>query len=207
MALISYSKKFIFVHIYKCAGSSMNSVLSPYCEPKRTDKALAKIGFRNKKFRFDSLVPKHPMAKEIRNQLPRKTYDKFFKFAFVRNPWDMEVSLYSYMLQNPKHRQHNLIKSLNSFDDYIEWRVTQDLHCQYRYILDDDGNQIVDYIGKFENLEDDFDNICQRISISAKLPHVNKSNRAKYTEFYTPRSKKIVEKSFEKDIEIFKYSF
>ena len=58
--------------------------------------------------------------------LPRRVYEDFFKFAFVRNPWDWQVSLYHYMLQRREHFQHDLIKSIENFDDYIEWRVTED---------------------------------------------------------------------------------
>ena len=207
MALISYSKKFIFVHVYKCAGSSMKEALLPYCKPTQVEKIKKKLGLQQKIYEFESFVPQHPTALEIRQQLSSKVYKNSFKFAFVRNPWDLEVSLYNYMLQNEKHRQHKLIRELASFDRYIEWRVSEDLHSQSRYVLDTEDNLIVDFVGKFENLEQDFEQICRKIHVSTNLPHINKSNRGKYSDVYTSHSKKMVEKFFEKDIELFNYSF
>lgn len=158
MALISHQKKFIFVHIYKCAGTSMRQVLEPYCKPSLLKRGLNKLGFLKltNSYNIQSEVPHHPTALEIKKYLNLNIYNRYFKFAFVRNPWDMEVSLYNYMLQNQNHRQHEIIKNMKNFDEYIEWRVNKNLHSQSKYVLDEKGNIIVDFIGKYERLDEDF---------------------------------------------------
>ena len=103
--LISYSHNFIFIHVYKVAGSSIRKALRKY-EPvpfrlKRiAGISLKKLGILNaeKQFNFKNYET-HITAKELRERLPEKIYNSFFKFALVRNPWDWQVSLYHFMLK------------------------------------------------------------------------------------------------------------
>jgi hypothetical protein len=208
MALISISKKFIFIHIYKCAGTSMAESLRPWCQNNVFDKILTKLNLLPSLASIESEVPHHPTALEVKKHLKSKYWNNYYKFAFTRNPFDMEVSLYHYMLQNENHRQHDLIKSMVSFDEYIDWRVKNDLHNQHRYVIDTKGDLIVDFIGKFENLNDDFEIVCNSIGIPCNLPKLNQSKRQNdYQKYYSKYSQKLVEEYFAKDLEIFNYEF
>ena len=78
---------------------------------------------------------------------------------------------------------------------------------QMDWITDESGKVIVSFIGKFEQFSTDFDKICSYINISASLPHLKKSNRTHYKDYYNEESKKIIEIYFEKDINYFEYRF
>jgi len=110
------------------------------------------------------------------------------------------------MLKLESHHQHNLIKSMKSFDEYIDWRVHNDLDLQKTFFYENDIC-LVDEIGKMENLKEDFEKICTKIGIDVKLPHLNSSRNDKnYMKYYTKNSIEMVNQAFREDIELFNYS-
>ena len=94
-----------------------------------------------------------------------------------------------------------------SFEDYIEWRVKEDLHLQSSFIFDTDGTQLVDYVGRFENLSEDLAQVCATIGLDTSLPHENASKRSKYQDYYNDHTRDLVAEAFAADIEAFGYEF
>jgi hypothetical protein len=98
--------------------------------------------------------------------------------------------------------------AMKDFEEYIEWRVNGNQELQKSLVTDRHGDSIVDYVGKFESIEDDFKEVCKRVGVSATLPHINRTiGRKSYHEYYSPKSKELVDKHFKEDIEMFGYSF
>ena len=78
---------------------------------------------------------------------------------------------------------------------------------QLNWLVDEKGEIIVDFIGKFENLENDFQHICDRISVTVDLPFVNKSEHKHYQSYFDDETRGIMRRWFWKDIERFNYKF
>jgi hypothetical protein len=204
------------------AGSSISKTLRPYesreVKIKRALFAkplgylLVKLGRmnKNKELSLNFLNYKrlkvHATAEEIRGKIGAVTFNGLFKFAFVRNPWDWQVSLYHYMLQNPNHHQHHQIKKLPNFNAYIHWRIKQPPKLQKDFITDRDGNIIIDYIGKLETIHQDIDYLADRLNIRINLPHINKSQRKSFEDYYTSETFNLVYEYFYDDIQLFGYS-
>jgi len=208
--LISHSHRFIFVHIYKNAGTSVKKILERHSDFSiRSRNPIKRLKYElgiYPKF-FNNSLAVHSKAWEIKNAIPDH-YDKYFSFAMVRNPWDWQVSLYAFMLQNQNHYQHDLIKSMNGFEQYIEWRCSEELQLQKSFISDEKGNQIVDYIGRVETLQKDMGKILNQLSIpKVNIPHHNKSKRVDYREYYNAKTRKMIHDYFSDDIEYFNYEF
>lgn len=205
--LISYEHKFIFVHIYKVAGTSITKALERFAhKPTLISSFLIRLGIRQKGHEYSPLHS-HSTAIEMKNNLPDQVFNLFFKFAFVRNPWDWQVSLYHYMLQNSEHRYHKLINSMKDFSEYLEWIVTEEKKLQKDFVTDHDGKIIVDFVGKYENLVEDFDYVCKTLNIPASLPHLKKSKHSDYRKYYDDKTKRIIEEHYGEDIDLFKYRF
>ena len=225
--LISIKNKFIFIHNYKVAGTSIVKALERVAllDPKknicfmkisedippllynRLTEILYKINIKFKK-RILPGFNSHITSKELKKQLPISVWNNYFKFGFVRNPWDWQVSMYHFMLQNKKHFQHDFMKNMKDFEKDIIWRVNKDKHLQKEFFYDDKGNCLVDFIGKFEDLEKDFNKICKKIGVKVELPFLNKSKRKKdYRKYYNEYTKKLIAEHFKEDIKIFKYKF
>lgn len=208
--LISHSKKFIFIHNFKVAGTSVRKALY-----KHSNHSFRESSFKDMLFLlakafppvYSRNFPGHITAKELKKELPEGIFNNYFKFGFVRNPWDWQVSLYTFMLKNQNHYQHKLIKSMKDFDEYIDWRVNKDLHFQKDFFYDEKGNCLVDFIGKLENLSTDFNKICQKLSLKSSLPHLNKSRDSNnFLNFYSKKSFDIISEVYKEDILLFEYS-
>lgn len=136
--------------------------------------------------------------------------DKYFKFCFVRNPYDRLVSLYCDKELSPLA---GLDKNI-SFKDFVMFisktpddELEDHYKPQYTY-FPYDQKTLVDFIGRYENFEKDFNKICRRIGLKVKLKHLNKSkNKRFYPSYYTNKTKAMVMKRYYKDFKLFNYSF
>ena len=209
--LISRKRKFIFIHIYKNAGTSVMYALAPYvvgkCEyfARRVLNKLNLLPLHSNIQEF----PQHIKASELIGEIGKEAFDSYFSFAIVRNPWDWQVSLYKFALKDTSHYQHDLIKDFGSFDKYIRWRcqIKGKGGPQKEYIYSENGELLVDFVARFESLEADFKTICSHIGISASLPKLNISNEIPYQEYYSEETKELVRQTFDIDITTFGYDF
>lgn len=176
--LISESKGFIFYHLYKVAGTSIRSELIPYCSKVQVAaQAITHgLGVLNIKTSLPPIYYYHPKLIDVKKYLGDDFY-RFYRFCFVRNPLDWQKSLYFFAKINKRHHQHDLISSM-SFDDYIEWRVFNDLKLQSEFLYDGD-ECLVDFIGRFEAIDRDFSVVCRHLKIPYGLKHLNVAGKGK----------------------------
>jgi chondroitin 4-sulfotransferase 11 len=185
--MINHKHKCIFIHINKCGGTTIDELFS------------GKFQGHKKVFDYKKLNPNE--------------FDNYFKFTFVRNPWDRVVSFYHYQLKR-KWDFYPFNETI-SFKEFVKnWLIqmpkqtTLNTHPCYDWISDKDDNLLVDFIGRFENLQEDFNTVCDKIGIPhQELPHQNKSKHKHYTEYYDKETKQIVAEKYAKDIEYFGYEF
>jgi hypothetical protein len=203
---LSYSHRFIFVHVYRTGGQSVSHALRPYSyAPSR----LARVPFMRRQ--IDILREHyygHIKAHELRAALAPEVFDTFFKFSFVRNPWDWHVSIYQFIVQRPEHPQHSFISAMRGFEDYLDWRINrQPPELQKEFVLGESGELLVDFVGRHEALERDFTTVCGHLGIEASLPHRNRSEHLDFREYYTARTRELVAETYKEDIELFGYEF
>ena len=220
--MISHKHKFIFVEFPKTGTTSVGGVLKNYCETETNESA-------------DSLYWKHAQPKTIKELFEKENkkdeWKHYFKFTFTRNPFDRVVSYWNYIHKSlemykamceekgldwkPDHYHwiefcQKVTSKCKSFKEYIKYTsngVATGLDTVFS--LSHDGNEkFVDFIGRFENLQEDFDIVCDKIGIlKQKLPHKNKTKHKHYTEYYDDETKQIVAEKYAKDIEYFGYEF
>jgi len=200
--MISFQKRFLFVHIPKTAGNSIQSVLRDYSEDelvalRKEQDGIERFGLRNSKYK----IKKHSTLWEYREALGDEQFRGFYKFTCVRNPWDRMVSYYFTPTQNPetwnRKKFRGTISKAVSVADYLRL---------------DDGEQDpfanVDCIMRFENLTDDFRSLCSRLEISPPtLPRYNRSTREHYSKYYDDELRELVRTRFGEEIDLFGYKF
>lgn len=195
--MISHTKKFIFVHINKTGGTSVSKNIKKYVSfsPHKHEMMFRKMpnNFVNKS------------DGNLYNQC-RFPFEDYFKFTFVRNPYDRIVSNYCYANQKWGLPCTNFKDYLTNYLPNFSRKL---IHLnQYDWISDFKNNIRVDFVGLFENLQEDFSIICDKIGIPhQELPHINATEHKHYTEYYDEETKEIVAEKYAKDIEYFGYKF
>ncbi len=172
--LYSPSHEFIFVHIYKTGGESVMAALRKYCPVYLRNRYVRKsvqllpeavqplIHWR------EALVNRqHMTAEQIRNVMPADLFDAATKFAFVRNPWDWQVSEYAYARQSAAHPYHEEVLGFGDFDTYIRHKCDNDTRLQCSFVYDTTGTRLVQHVGRFETLNRDFTRICTALGARA----------------------------------------
>jgi len=205
------SDKFLFVHIDKSAGSSIQRGLESHAfvrTDNRLRRRLAWLGPLNRLGLYRVMeFPEHATASVAKSCLPPALYARLFKFAFVRNPWDRLVSRYAQLLRNPAETPRYQAKAEKGFEEFLRWEIRRDKSHQHPYVCDGNGRLIVDFIGYFERLEEDFKKVCDRLQLAASLPKANTSRHDDYQSYYTPATRQLVADHCRRDIELFGYDF
>jgi hypothetical protein len=207
--MLSHKKRFIIIHVYKVAGSSIRKVLHPdsaisFRQSSLKDKWIS----LSKGVKYSSDFDGHITALQLKNALPADIFNAYYKFGFVRNPWDWQVSLYNFGRKDKSHYQHDLFCSFKNFEEYLDWRVHNDLKLQKNFLVNEEGELLLDFVGRFENLQQDFNKICKEVNVpQVNLPLLNKSNNKRYQEFYDSKTIKLVGDAFKEDIEFSNYSY
>ena len=132
----------------------------------------------------------------------------YFTFSFVRNPFNRVVSMWKF-LQHPNQKKEwiKIAGSIDSCDFKTFVRKIKNISTNITNPLSYFTTG-VDFVGKCENLQRDFDTICDKIGIPRQeLPHKNKTKHKHYTEYYDEETKQIVAEKYAKDIEYFGYKF
>ena len=209
--IISHKHKFIFIHIPKCAGTSITRALLPILGEQDLVLGCTPEAERLHKENLKNGGPtKHWKAKQILEHVGLETWNSYFKFCFIRNPWDLMVSRYHWSIETSWEDKNNRIKRIKQFDnfeDYMLSELASRINC-IEFITDYKGNIIVDYIGKYELINWELPRICNQIGLSSmRLAKHNVSMHDKYIKYYNPLTRELVRDWYKKDIEKFSYSF
>ncbi len=231
--MISHKYKCIFVHIPKVAGQSIERVFLKLHDLTWETRGSLLLCENNDPKKGPPRLAHLKASEYVKyGYLTQEKYDSYFKFAFVRNPWARLISMYKYLGYAERLSFKNFL-----FGEFIkeEWNKNNwFVGPQSDYIFDDEGNQIVDYVGRFESLQEEFNSVCERAKLpSVELPHVNraanKNNTHKeklkkiikiispfhrlveqydlYTEYYDKESENFVADLYANDIKAFNYRF
>ena len=143
--------------------------------------------------------------------------DHFYKFTVVRNPWDRFVSYYlDYVEDQNEENFKDFALLAGTLQDasfpkpYLKNPVSLNLLSQSNVLFNKYTNfNDFDKILKFENLENDFKDLCDDLDLEYEaLPHLaQSSDRAHYSEYYNEETKGIIEEAWSEDVTNFGYEY
>jgi hypothetical protein len=224
--MISHENKCIFIHIPKCAGTSIENALGHFegnvgrgFQDHRTIRMLEApllnphifSSRENVRTALRRMKSKLHLQTNPRNKFTvnKKQYEEYFKFTFVRNPWARAYSWYENVMRSDAHKKNlNIVNEL-SFEDFLMRFSGKGALREQTYWITNFGGKIpLDFIGRFENLSEDFSKICELMDLeSIDLPHNIRGSGSNYQEKYSRRAKEIVSSYYQTEIALFDYKF
>lgn len=204
--MVSHQYKCIFVHVRRTGGKSIEFALGGIRLLDRDgnptsiwDNAIHRGGKTTYKL-CHRLHYVHDTAVGIRAQFPDE-FASYFKFSFVRNPWEQMLSLF-FRLNDTKEL------SVSAFHQFITDYNRLGGTVPRRSLFDESGQCLVNYIGRFERLEEDFAEACRLMKADGiRLPHHNACAHGDYRSYYDDATAQRVNDLFQEDIKEFGYAF
>jgi hypothetical protein len=204
--MISDRLRFVFVHIPRTAGTSVETALAPY--------ARGEIDFTA--HQNTVLDHKHATAAELRELVGAATWRRYFTFSIVRDPWARMHSDYYFFRDvapqlrrgfNPMELHLTDMAAVHTFDGWLHACADQLDISQSNYLTDAHGALLVDHVARFEDITEDFARICQRLGVDAALPCANRTRHGDHRHAYTPPGAALVARYAADDIARFGYRF
>lgn len=207
--IVSHRHRFIFAAVPKTGTHSVRQAL----REQLGDEDVEQVGlFIDRRFPWEDLAAirhGHLSLRQVRPHVGDDAFAAYFKFAFVRNPFDRFVSYCAFMLRGGEVFQQRPREVMRHFlfADPPEAHIL--FQPQASLLVDDDGETLLaDSVGRVEDMQGSYDTICARIGISSRpLDRVNGSRHGDYRRYYDQALIDGVAARYAQDLRLFGYDF
>ena len=231
--MILYQQRLIFIHIPKCAGSSIEYAFNHIDDHEQYDPDIfgpdhrpiraieqGDVSFSDyfrsyenfTEFRRRIRAKRKMKPNPMKNlQVTETQFKEFYKFTFVRNPWARVYSMYKHIMREEHKLKRYQMQDWKdqSFKAFLtRYAGKKDIMPQTYWLKSFKGNIPMDYIGQFENLQGDFETICSNMKMSTpELPHIYKGSKDNYQDHYDNQMVELIADVYAEEIQLFGYSF
>ena len=150
----------------------------------------------------------HITVTEIRPHLEPDVWRDYFKFGFVRNPYDRFVSTCFFLNRRDPDFANSAVQFMKRALTVERFRRRVLVRPQFEQLTDEQGDIALDFVGRYENLQSDYNTVCDRLQIpTADLARKNPSQHQSYASYYDDELRDIVGNFYKEDLRLFGYDF
>ena len=205
--IISAQHRFIFVAIPKTGTHAVRQALREHMGSQD----MEQVGlFVNRRMPIPELAKVghgHLSLEQVRPYFSPEDFDDFFKFAFVRNPFDRFISYCAFMTREHGQFETNPQGVMWHFIDNPQWQHIL-FQPQHIFVTGADGQLLTDYLGRVEEMQRSYDEAASRIGIPGRpLERINASGRRDYRDYYDQALIDGVARLYARDLQLFGYEF
>ena len=207
--IISHKHRFIFFATPKTATHTIREALRQHLGPDDWEQQVS-YGAQSLPIpEIAAINHGHITVDQIRPHLDEEVWRDYFKFGFVRNPFDRFVST-CFFLNRSKPNFAAIAPS------FMKERITRTrfqqrvlVRPQSLQLCDRDGNSPLDFVGRYEDLQQSYDSICERIGIpNSELGRKNTSGHSDYADYYQDDElRQLVANFYAQDLRTFSYEW
>lgn len=222
--MISHRYHSVFVHVPKTAGTSIEFALGHFrkmrwgVQDHRSIREIEPLSLHDMLGMAGQGAGRKILLKRARAMLAgrpsvsRLHYQTYFKFTFVRNPWARIYSWYRNVLREPRHRRAYGVPSDCAFPVFVHRHLDPTrgpMRSQLHWLLDKDNRIPLDFVGRFEHLDRDFEFVREKLRLpDGELPKLVMGGDAlNYVERYDPPMIDRIARLYAAEIEQFGFRF
>lgn len=221
MSIISNTHKYIFIHIPKTGGTTITSGLSVFNTPIDIELGGTAFGEKIAPLYVEKYkIGKHTTAQKLKTVIGEDTFSKFFTFAFVRNPYDRILSIYSFLKSWRNWPKNKVMDDFSDVKEFLksdfflnEGGPSNILKPQYTWVTDNAQRIVIDQVYKLEDFGDHSAALLDRIGIKVEDPKLvfrtlntsKKDNRDIEIIHRDEEIKGLILKKYKEDFKLFNY--
>lgn len=192
----------VFVHIPKTAGQSIEHVFLGKHGLSWNERGPLLLRARRSGRRKGPDRLAHLYAREYvaHGYLSQEIFASCFKFTTVRNPYGRALSAYRYLSGSEGFNRRRFERLLERSD------TQRHFVPQSEFVTDENGDMLVDFVIRFEALQEGFDEVAERVfGEKMLLPRINQSQAAIGPDVLDGELSAAVYRRYERDFDLFRY--
>lgn len=202
--IISHKHKFIFIAVPKTGTHTIRNILRPFLDDNDIEQCSL---FEHKKSPFEAFQQVnhgHFTAQQIKEQVGDDIWNSYYKFAFVRNPYDRFLSAYFFLNRRKGNANRLHTNRLKNFHQNLTKRGrTIHIKPQHDYLCDSNDEIMVDYVGTVEKFDESVKVVLDKLGLN--VPEYENKNVNKHIDFCDDEYVEFINKEYAKDFECFGY--
>ena len=202
--IISHHHKFIFFAVPKTATHAIRLALREHLNADDWEQQTL-FGKQYLPVReLAALGHGHISVRELKPHLPADAWESYFKFAFVRNPFDRFVSTCFFLNRGTPHFEDSVLPFMKEALKRPRFKGRVLVKPQADLLTSSSGEVALDFVGRYESLQESFDEICRRIGIpTSDLSRKNASQHGAYDQYYDQTLQEQVADFYRNDFRLF----